>query len=170
MKPFLFLLPLLLGSSCLTPGLDARIAAQAKSRTLWTAQDDLSIEEDTTHNRELIAAEGEGVTLTMDGNGHATGVTGGTHVLWQRSEPKDVMTAYMQLAIENAKVAARMMETLDRLLPVALAHIAPLPPGAAVPAATRPAVARPATDVEMALQILRDLQEQLRAAATQPGG
>lgn len=166
MKIALCLLPLLAGCSFLAPGLDTRVAAEATSDTQYTADGGLNIKKSTTHNQRTVVAEGKNVTVEYYDDGSPRRIEGATNVLTECSEPKDVMTAYMQLAIENAKVAARMMETLDRLIPIAIAHLAPVEPTAnGQPAGTRPTI-----DVQTRIQILRDLQEAIRAAATQPGG
>jgi len=102
------------GCSFLTPGLDTRVAAEARSETIWDAEDNLTLSEATTHNREVIAAEGDNVTVTMV-DGQATNISGGTHILWQKSEPKDVMSAYIALAQKNAEVAERMFGAIERL-------------------------------------------------------
>ena len=103
------------GCSFLFPGMDTRMAAQAKNETTWDQQSNLRIWEDTTHNRKVLAAEGEDLQIEFGENGDAKSIGGGTHILWQWSEPRDVTQAYMQLAVQNAIVADRMMGTLENL-------------------------------------------------------
>jgi hypothetical protein len=91
------------------------MAAQAKNQTTWDERSNLKIWEDTTHNRKVLAAEGESLQVEFDEDGDAKSLTGGTQVLWQWSEPRDVTQAYMQLAVQNAVVADRMMGTLENL-------------------------------------------------------
>lgn len=108
---------LIAGSGCsfLSPGWDTRTATEARSVTTWDGDNNLALREDTTHNREVIAAEGEGVSVEME-QGEATRITGGTHVLWQKSRPKDVGEAYMHLADRNAEAWSATMRTITQLL------------------------------------------------------
>lgn len=115
------------GCSLLTPGLDTRVAAEANSDTVWDKESNLRLRESTTHNRRIVAAEGDDVNITYYPDGTPYAIDGATMALSQMSEPRDVMQAYMALAVENAKVAARIMDTLERVLPLVIDRYAPAP-------------------------------------------
>lgn len=119
----LLLLP---GCSMLFPGLDTRMAAQATNRVTW---DNFDRRDNTTHAGELVVAEGEDVALMME-DGKMTGLTGATHVLWQKHDPESVLAAYTALAQQNAEVAQGMFDTLraltEALAPLMAASV-PLP-------------------------------------------
>lgn len=103
------------GCSFLTPGLDTRMAAAAVNRTSWDMDSNLLIDEDTTHNRRVLMIEGDDIDASFDQEGNIYTVKGATQVLWQKSEPRDVMEAYTQLAVQNARVAERMFGAIEKL-------------------------------------------------------
>jgi hypothetical protein len=114
----LSLIPLLSGCSLFTSGWDTRTAAEARSTTTWGADGNLLIDEATTHNRRVFTAEsteGGTVLAAFDSEGNPTSIEGASQILWQKSEPKDVMQAYTQLAIQNARVAERMFGAIEKL-------------------------------------------------------
>lgn len=119
----LLLLP---GCSLLSPGLDTRMAAQATNRVTW---ENFDRRDNTTHAGELAVAEGEDVALIME-DGQMTGLSGATHVLWQKHDPEQVLQAYTKLAEANARVAERMFGAIEKLTEVLaplIAASAPLP-------------------------------------------
>ncbi len=126
----LMILPAFTGCSFLAPGEDTRKAAEARSETTWDANSNLSLKEDTTHNRRVVMVEnsrqdGEPVSVEYYADGTPKKITGGTQVLTQCSEPKDVMQGYMLLAQKNAEVAGKMLDTVDSVLRLYSARGAP---------------------------------------------
>jgi hypothetical protein len=114
------------GCSFLSPGADVRQASEAHAKTAWNADDSLILEEDTTHNRRVVAAEAErpeGLTMEYYPDGTPKRVEGATHHLSQCSEPKDAMAAYTRLAEKNAEVAGKLLETIQTLVPILGARI-----------------------------------------------
>ena len=70
------------GCSFFTPGWDLRQAAEARNFTQWTAENDLTLEESTTHTRKVIAAEGDReLTIEFGDDGDPKLFTGGAYVL-----------------------------------------------------------------------------------------
>lgn len=117
----LLLPPVLLGAtgcSFLAPGHDVRQAAEAVSETSWDANSNLTLKENTTHNRKVVMAEGDSVAADYYEDGTPKRIEGATQVLSQVSEPKDAMGAYMALAQENAKVAGKMLDLVSSLIPM----------------------------------------------------
>lgn len=119
----LMILPAFTGCSLFTPGPDTRKAAEAVSETSWDMNSNLSLKENTTHNRRVVMVEnsredGEPITVEYYADGTPKKVTGGTQVLTQCSEPKDVMQGYMLLAQKNAEVAGKLMDTVATLIPM----------------------------------------------------
>lgn len=124
------------------------MAAEANSDTVWDKESNLRLRESTTHNRRIVATEGDDVRITYYPDGTPYAIDGATMALSQVSEPKDVMQAYMALAIENAKVAARIMDTLEHVLPLVIDRYAPAagpPPVGSGELIRRPAWAPAAT-------------------------
>lgn len=111
------LLTLSSGCSFLMPGADVRQAAEARSETSWDKDSNLSLSENTTHNRRVVMAEGEAITAEYYADGTPKKVDGATQLLSQVSEPKDAMGGYMYLAQKNAEVLGRLAEMVERMTP-----------------------------------------------------
>lgn len=120
--PLLLALALAPGCSLVNPGGDTRTASESRSVTTWDGQDNLSLTEDSTHNRRVAAIEGENVTVEYYPDGTPKSVSGATHMLTQCSEPRDVMQGYMHLANRNAEVAGGLIDLANSLLPAVLAR------------------------------------------------
>lgn len=116
-KWWLVLIPSLFfpGCSFLAPGFDTRMAALSRNNVTWDAQGNLNIVEDTTHERITAVAEGEGVKVFVNPDGTIT-IEGATAAMAQRSDPESVMAAYIALAQENAKVAGKIMDSVQQLV------------------------------------------------------
>lgn len=103
--------------SFLAPGLDTRTALEQKQTTSYDASGNFITQESTTHNRRNAVIEGDSVAMEFYEDGTPKLISGASSVMTQNSDPYDAATAYMHLAVENAKVVGRLMDTLDRVLP-----------------------------------------------------
>lgn len=128
-----FMLPVS-GCSFLQPGTDTRKAAEALSETSWDKDSNLSLKENTTHNRRVVMAESaneKGVNVDYFNDGTPKRVENATQVLSQCSEPKDVMQGYMLLAQKNAEAFGKAMDTMASFVPVLTSALAARQGGAA---------------------------------------
>lgn len=129
-KLILFCPLLVFGCSFLTPGLDARTAAEQRSDTVWEGEN-FRTTESTTHNQRMLMAENADyngdIVAEWYEDGTPKSLNGATHIFSKNSEPRDIMSLMVQRDIANAQVFARLMDTIDRyqstvdkLLPLAL--------------------------------------------------
>ena len=117
----MFLLP---GCSFLMPGLSTRSAMESRVDTTWD-DTSLRIAENTTSTTDTLTAEGENVEITWDAKtGKPLSVSGATHVLRQTRDPSAAGNAFSKLAVDNAKVAGQMMQTISSIASAVLPLVA----------------------------------------------